>query len=208
MRFTGPSGCEADAAAAVAMPQRGPDSALSAPGPLGYLDHRIDDRGGRTVRGDLPMTEFRLLGPVEAWRDERRLTIEGRKPRALLAALLLERGQVVSAETLIDRVWGDFPPDSARTLVQTYVWVLRRALGDVIETKPAGYRIRVASAGTDRDRFAELAAQGAQRPRTADTQRPPRCSPKASTCGVGRRWEGSAGPSPSLRPDWTRNACP
>ncbi|WP_406511379.1 NB-ARC domain-containing protein [Streptomyces sp. NBC_00161] len=106
------------------------------------------------------MTEFRLLGPVEAWRDERRLTIEGRKPRALLAALLLERGQVVSAETLIDRVWGDFPPDSARTLVQTYVWVLRRALGDVIETKPAGYRIRVASAGTDRDRFAELAAQG------------------------------------------------
>lgn len=49
---------------------------------------------------------------------------------------------------------------------------------------------------------------GAQRPRTADTQRPPRCSPKASTCGVGRRWEGSAGPSPSLPPTWTRNACP
>ncbi|MEJ8643847.1 AfsR/SARP family transcriptional regulator [Streptomyces sp. MS1.HAVA.3] len=106
------------------------------------------------------MTEFRLLGPVEAWRDEGQLTIAGRKPRALLAALLLERGQVVSAETLIDRVWGDSPPDSARTLIQTYVWALRRALGDVIETKPAGYRIRVAPAGTDRDRFAELAAQG------------------------------------------------
>ncbi|MFE6847667.1 BTAD domain-containing putative transcriptional regulator [Streptomyces sp. NPDC057686] len=106
------------------------------------------------------MTEFRLLGPVEAWRDEVQLTIEGRKPRALLAALLLERGQVVSAEKLIDRVWGDFPPDSARTLVQTYVWALRRALGDVIETKPAGYRIRAASAATDRDRFAELTAQG------------------------------------------------
>ncbi|MFE2547454.1 BTAD domain-containing putative transcriptional regulator [Streptomyces sp. NPDC059355] len=106
------------------------------------------------------MTEFRLLGPVEAWSDEGQLAIEGRKPRALLAALLLERGQVVSAETLIDRVWGEFPPDSARTLVQTYVWVLRRALGDVIETKPAGYRIRVASASTDRDRFAELTAQG------------------------------------------------
>ncbi|MEU8844383.1 BTAD domain-containing putative transcriptional regulator [Streptomyces roseus] len=106
------------------------------------------------------MTEFRLLGPVEAWSDEGQLAIEGRKPRALLAALLLERGQVVSAETLIDRVWGDFPPDSARTLVQTYVWVLRRALGDVIETRPAGYRIRVASAATDRDRFAELTAQG------------------------------------------------
>ncbi|MEV0992073.1 BTAD domain-containing putative transcriptional regulator [Streptomyces sp. NPDC049949] len=106
------------------------------------------------------MTEFRLLGPVEAWNDEGQLTIEGRKPRALLAALLLERGQVVSAETLIDRVWGDFPPDSARTLVQTYVWALRRVLGDVIETKPAGYRIRVASAATDRDRFAELTARG------------------------------------------------
>ncbi|MEU9087362.1 BTAD domain-containing putative transcriptional regulator [Streptomyces sp. NPDC048357] len=108
------------------------------------------------------MTQFRLLGPVEAWRDEGQLTIAGRKPRALLAALLLERGQVVSAETLIDRVWGDSPPDSARTLVQTYVWALRRALGDVIESRPAGYRIRVAPAGTDRDRFAELAAQGSE----------------------------------------------
>ncbi|MFD4868174.1 BTAD domain-containing putative transcriptional regulator [Streptomyces sp. NPDC058412] len=106
------------------------------------------------------MTEFRLLGPVEAWRGEGQLTIAGRKPRALLAALLLEHGQVVSAETLIDRVWGDSPPDSARTLVQTYVWVLRRALGDVIESRPAGYRIRVAPAWTDRDRFAELAARG------------------------------------------------
>ncbi|MEU9161415.1 BTAD domain-containing putative transcriptional regulator [Streptomyces sp. NPDC048424] len=111
-------------------------------------------------RGDLPKTEFRLLGPVEAWRDEGQLTIAGRKPRALLAALLLEHGQVVSAEMLIDRVWGDSPPDSARTLVQTYVWVLRRALGDVIESRPAGYRIRVAPAWTDRDRFAELAARG------------------------------------------------
>ncbi|MFF4427902.1 BTAD domain-containing putative transcriptional regulator [Streptomyces sp. NPDC001513] len=106
------------------------------------------------------MTEFRLLGPVEAWRGEGQLTIAGRKPRALLAALLLEHGQVVSAETLIDRVWGDSPPDSARTLVQTYVWVLRRALGDVIESRPAGYRIRVAPAWTDRGRFAELAARG------------------------------------------------
>ncbi|MER6313191.1 BTAD domain-containing putative transcriptional regulator [Streptomyces sp. NPDC001581] len=106
------------------------------------------------------MTEFRLLGPVEAWRGEGQLTIAGRKPRALLAALLLEHGQVVSAETLIDRVWGDSPPDSARTLVQTYVWALRRALGDVIESRPAGYRIRVAPAWTDRGRFAELAARG------------------------------------------------
>lgn len=107
-----------------------------------------------------PSVEFRLLGPVEAWCGGARLPLGGRKPRALLAALLLEPGWVVSAETLIDLIWDQDPPDTARTLVQTYVWTLRQAVGDLIETRPPGYLIRVRAGQTDRDDFAHLAARG------------------------------------------------
>lgn len=90
--------------------------------------------------------DFRLLGPVEAWSGSNRLTVGGPKPRALLAALLLERGRVVSAERLIDLLWPDDPPPTARALIQTYVAALRRGLtadgtADPIETRPPGYRI-------------------------------------------------------------------
>ncbi|MEH0522333.1 BTAD domain-containing putative transcriptional regulator [Streptomyces stelliscabiei] len=90
--------------------------------------------------------EFRLLGPVEAWHGDRPLRLGGPKPRALLAVLLLRAGQVVPADALVDVIWGDEPPDTARALVQTYVSALRRALppeaAEAIETRPPGYTMR------------------------------------------------------------------
>ncbi|WP_200308805.1 AfsR/SARP family transcriptional regulator [Streptomyces adelaidensis] len=90
--------------------------------------------------------EFRLLGPVEAWHGDRPLRLGGPKPRALLAVLLLRAGQVVPADVLVDVIWGDEPPDTARALVQTYVSALRRALpgeaAEAIETRPPGYVMR------------------------------------------------------------------
>ncbi|MFI2618151.1 AfsR/SARP family transcriptional regulator [Streptomyces sp. NPDC018584] len=104
---------------------------------------------------------FRLLGPVEAWREGRRLALGGPKPRALLAALLLEPGRVVSADALIDAIWGDRPPDTARSLIQSYVSALRRALSpDVIETQPPGYLIHADADVVDRAAFERLTAQG------------------------------------------------
>ncbi|MEU7644923.1 AfsR/SARP family transcriptional regulator [Streptomyces huasconensis] len=104
---------------------------------------------------------FRLLGPVEAWREGRRLALGGPKPRALLAALLLEPGRVVSADALIDAIWGDNPPDTARSLIQSYVSALRRALSpDVIETQPPGYLIHADADVVDRAAFERLTAQG------------------------------------------------
>ncbi|MFF8642790.1 BTAD domain-containing putative transcriptional regulator [Streptomyces sp. NPDC015345] len=106
---------------------------------------------------------FRLLGPVEAWREGRRLALGGPKPRALLAALLLEPGRVVSADALIDAIWGDRPPDTARSLIQSYVSALRRALSpDVIETQPPGYLIHADADVVDRAAFERLTAQGRQ----------------------------------------------
>ncbi|MFC8126251.1 BTAD domain-containing putative transcriptional regulator [Streptomyces sp. NPDC057302] len=108
-------------------------------------------------------TDYRLLGPVEAWRAGRRLSLGGPKPRALLAALLLEPGRVVSVDALIDAIWGERPPDTARSLIQSYVSALRRALtADAIETRPPGYLIHADATLVDRAEFERLAVQGRQ----------------------------------------------
>ena len=51
--------------------------------------------------------EYRILGPLEVERTARRSAVKGRKPRALLALLLLHRNEPVAPEQLIDDLWGD-----------------------------------------------------------------------------------------------------
>ena len=72
--------------------------------------------------------EFRILGPVEVWEGGRRLDVGGPKPRAVLAAFLLHADQMVSADRLIDELWGETPPATARNVLQCHVARLRRAL--------------------------------------------------------------------------------
>jgi DNA-binding SARP family transcriptional activator len=108
--------------------------------------------------------EFRLLGPVEVDTGTGRLPLGGTKPRSLLAALLLEPDRVVSTDRLIDVIWDEDPPDSARALIQTYVSALRRAghgqLTDVIVTRAPGYLARVPAGSLDRQRFEDLVEYG------------------------------------------------
>src|SRR3954453_6377072 len=88
--------------------------------------------------------EFRILGPLEVLRDGRTLDLGGHKQRALLAALLLDAGRVVSLDRLVDMLWGGDPPPTATASLQNFVAQLRKALGpDVIETRPPGYVIRL-----------------------------------------------------------------
>ena len=58
--------------------------------------------------------EFRILGPLEVISDGQALDLGGAKPRALLAVLLLNPNQVVSLDRLIDALWEESPPDTAR----------------------------------------------------------------------------------------------
>jgi len=103
------------------------------------------------------VTEFRLLGPVEVLVDGKPVPLGAPKQRALLAELLLRRGEVVSRERLIDALWGEHAPDAALSSLQVYVHGLRRALGaGRIETRGAGYRIAVAPGELDVDRFERL----------------------------------------------------
>ena len=52
----------------------------------------------------------------------------GEKPRALLAILVLHRNEVVSADRLVDDLWGESPPETALRTLQAYVSRLRKAL--------------------------------------------------------------------------------
>ncbi|MGZ0233629.1 AfsR/SARP family transcriptional regulator, partial [Streptomyces sp. CPS1] len=67
------------------------------------------------------------------------------KVRALLAALLLEPGRVVSVESLTEALWGGAPPASARASLHNHVTRLRRLLDDPdrLRSVPPGYLLRV-----------------------------------------------------------------
>src|SRR5690349_14550718 len=106
-----------------------------------------------------------LLGPIEAVSDDGAVSLGGAKQRAVLAMLALQTGSTVSADRLIDGLWGDHPPASALKLVQLYVSHLRKALGeeDLIATHGRGYELRLARHDVDAGRFERLLAQGAAR---------------------------------------------
>jgi predicted ATPase/DNA-binding SARP family transcriptional activator len=109
------------------------------------------------------VTEFRLLGPVQAVADGAVLPLGGPKQRAVLTELLLHGGGVVPRDRLVDAVWGEEPPESAKTSLQVYVHGLRRAIGvDRIETHGDGYRLRLEPEELDLSRFERLVAAGEQ----------------------------------------------
>lgn len=63
--------------------------------------------------------------------------------------------------SIVDELWGDDPPVTAVTTVQVYVSRLRKVLGqEVVETRPTGYRLRVAPGALDLERFEDLLAEG------------------------------------------------
>jgi DNA-binding SARP family transcriptional activator len=105
--------------------------------------------------------EFRILGPLEVWREGRPVHIGGAKERALLAFLLLHADEPVAVDRLIDELWGDSPPATARKSVQVRVAGLRRALrGDVLLTRGDAYLVRLGTNQLDLNRFEQLLSDG------------------------------------------------
>ena len=86
--------------------------------------------------------------PHPPWRAE-----AARRPRAPG----LRANQLVPAETLIDQIWAEEPPEKARNVIQTYVSHLRKALGhDRIQSHGPGYRLRLDPSELDAARFDAL----------------------------------------------------
>src|SRR5262245_34047377 len=108
-----------------------------------------------------PAMDFRILGPLEVARDGAPLVLGAAQQRALLAVLVLHRGEVVSTDRLVDELWGERVPAAAAKTVQVYVSQLRKALGaGVIVTQGRGYRLAITPGQVDAVRFEALCAEG------------------------------------------------
>ena len=106
------------------------------------------------------MTEYRILGPLEVSRDTLPLAVGGRRERTILGILLLHAGEVVSLERLIDGVWGEARPTSAKHMVHECVSQLRRTVGgDSIMTRAPGYVLVPPDEPLDSGRFEALVAE-------------------------------------------------
>jgi predicted ATPase/DNA-binding SARP family transcriptional activator len=120
------------------------------------------------IRAPVPV-EFRLLGPLAVCdSDGNRLAVGSPRQRAVLAALLLYRGESLSVDQLVDLLWSGDAPRTAATMVHGAVAGLRRVLerdrrGDapqVLVTRDGGYTLQVAPEQVDAVRFERLLAAG------------------------------------------------
>ncbi|MBE8516829.1 tetratricopeptide repeat protein [Amycolatopsis sp. H6(2020)] len=115
-------------------------------------------------------TEFRLLGAVEADRDGVPVDLGRRRERCLLGLLLLEAGRLVQVERLLDLLWDDDAPPTARASLHTHVSRLRAKLdpdgtgghGVRLLAKDNGYLAEVDPLRVDVHRFRTMVGSARQ----------------------------------------------
>ncbi|MEV8092765.1 BTAD domain-containing putative transcriptional regulator [Kitasatospora sp. NPDC085879] len=118
--------------------------------------------------------EFGILGPLLVRDGEGDRPVPAAKQRALLAALLVRRGQVVPADVLADTVWDGRPPRTAATTLRNYVMRLRKALGEAgqrLATEAGGYLLAADAEEFDADRFTRLRDLGHAQLRAGEPER-------------------------------------
>ena len=87
--------------------------------------------------------------------------VRGAKQRTVLALLALQRGKPVSADRLIDALWGDGQVANPVNALQAQIGQLRRTLGaTAILTSDAGYALDIGPDDVDAARFEQLVAKG------------------------------------------------
>jgi DNA-binding SARP family transcriptional activator len=118
--------------------------------------------------------EIEVLGPLSAEVNGVPVVPTASKPRQILALLALYPGRVMPVGTLMEELWGEAPPASARTTLQTYILQLRRRLGtamgpgapgaakDVLATRYGGYLLQIPAEAVDVHQYEQLVAEGQQ----------------------------------------------
>jgi predicted ATPase/DNA-binding SARP family transcriptional activator len=147
--------------------------------------------------------EIRVLGPLEVDDHGRNVPLGGPGERKVLALLALQANRVVSTDRLIEELWGDEPPQTARNIVQRYVSNLRRSLekhSERLETRSPGYLLKINEDELDAARFERMLADA----RNAD-------DPRRAASGLGAAlalWRGrpldDIDPGPSLGTETAR----
>ena len=111
--------------------------------------------------------EYRILGPLEVVHEGEPVPLGRLKERLVLAVLLLHANEFVSRERLIDELWGESPPPTARKAVNVYISQLRKALTrkglDPIATADGGYRFEIDAQELDAAHMQHLLATARER---------------------------------------------
>lgn len=111
------------------------------------------------------LVDFRLLGPLELIHERSLVNLEGARQQSAVAALLLDANKVVSTDRLIDVIWGESAPSTARNQVQICMSTVRRVLaragaGGMLRTQAPGYLLEVDDDAFDLARFRAEVTEG------------------------------------------------
>jgi predicted ATPase/DNA-binding SARP family transcriptional activator len=104
----------------------------------------------------------RVLGPVEVADERGPVSLGSRSQRLVLGVLASRPGETVSADALIDALWGDDPPRTAAHTMRTYVSRLRNLLGGAVASAPGGYALTLVEDQLDATRFEALTNEAAR----------------------------------------------
>lgn len=109
---------------------------------------------------------FGVLGSVMVVRDGEQIAPGAPMTRTLLGALLFQAGRHIPEPRLIETLWGESPPRSAKASLQNHVLRLRRTLGDAdaerVRRSYDGYLIDVGPGELDLHEFDRLCRGGAE----------------------------------------------
>ena len=90
-------------------------------------DARLDGGDG-TPALDRALVRVSVLGPLTVETGRGEVHVAGSRRRRLLALLASRAGRMVSADAIVDALWGDEPPPTAAKTIQSHVVRLRRSL--------------------------------------------------------------------------------
>lgn len=118
-------------------------------------------RSPREAESVTTRTKLRVLGGLALYHDGEPHPLGGPKTEQLLSVLVAHRGSPVSSDRLIETLWGDSAPTSAKATVQSQVSRLRYILapGSSITLESSGYRLEIDEDGIDSGTFEALFAR-------------------------------------------------
>jgi SARP family transcriptional regulator, regulator of embCAB operon len=121
---------------------------------------------------------FRVLGPVQVYRDGRPIPLAP-KEQALLAALLLQANTMVPGGRLVEQIWGEPASGPTKNTLHVLIRRLRRALqshddgvppAELVHTRSGGYLLTIAPGDLDVNRFEELVREATRVERAGDLE--------------------------------------
>jgi DNA-binding SARP family transcriptional activator len=110
-----------------------------------------------------------VLGPLQIWVRDHECAPRTPKVLQVLAMLLVRANRTVETESLINELWGERPPRSALTTIQTYIYQIRKLIErqqisrrgeDALVTRPPGYLLRIPPEQLDFEQFRQLRHRG------------------------------------------------